>query len=63
MEWALKSKSTIKLTYWCDGQLIEDYGVPIEINITNKAIIIDDPFGTSMYSYDEIVGASIVEVK
>lgn len=61
IEIAFKSKSTIKLTYWRDGQLIDDYGVPVEINTTSKSIVFNDPFGTSRYQFDEIVAASLVE--
>lgn len=61
VERAFKSKSTIKLTYWRDGELKDDYGIPIEINTTNKSIVIDDPFGMTRYPINEIVDASIVD--
>lgn len=61
IERAFKSKSTIKLTYWLDGKLLDDYGVPIKIDTINKKLVIDDPFGTTTYSFDEIVAASLVD--
>lgn len=61
IERAYKGKSTIRLTYWRDGLLKVDYGVPIEINTSSKAVVIDDPFGTSRYGFEEIVAASLVE--
>jgi len=60
IERAHKSKSTIKLTYWRDGLLKDDYGVPIEINMTSKTIVIYDPFGTTRYPFDEIVAVSLI---
>lgn len=60
IERAYKGKSTIKLTYWHNGELKDDYGVPIEINVKNKLIVIDDPFGTTRYLFNEIVAVSIV---
>ena len=61
IERAFKGKSTIKLTYWRDGKLLDDYGVPIKIDTLNKELVIDDPFGTTKYSFDEIVATSLVE--
>lgn len=61
IERAFKSKSTVRLSYWSNGQLKEDYGVPIEINTTSKSIVIDDPFGTMRYSFETIVAASIID--
>lgn len=61
IERAHKSKTTIKLTYWRDGYLKDDYGVPIEIDIRSKTIVIDDPFGTTRYPFDEIVAVSLIE--
>lgn len=60
IERAYKGKSTVRLTYWREGQLLDDYGVPIEINTSNKSLVIDDPFGKTRYSFNEIVGASLI---
>ncbi len=60
IERAYKGKSTIKLTYWRDGELSDDYGIPIEINTSNKTILIDDPFSTARYSFNDIVAASLI---
>lgn len=60
IERAYKGKSTIKLTCWRDGELKDDYGVPIEINTSSKSLVIDDPFGATRYSFREIVGASLI---
>lgn len=61
VERAFKGKSMIKLTYWRDGKLLDDYGVPIKIDTINKELVIDDPFGTTKYSFEEIVVVSLVE--
>lgn len=61
VERAFKGKSTVKLTYWRDGKLLDDYGVPIKVDITNKKLVIDDPFDTTKYSFEEIVAVSLVE--
>ena len=58
---AFKSKSTIKLVYWRDGYLKDDYGKVIEINLTNKTIVLDDPFSTIRYKFDEIVAVSLID--
>ena len=58
---AYKSKSTIRLTYWRDGYLKDDYGIVIEINATSKTIVIDDPFGTNRYKFDEIVAVTLID--
>lgn len=57
---AFKSKSTIKLTYWRKGYLDVDYGKVIEINLTNKTIVLDDPFSTLRYKFDEIAAVSLI---
>lgn len=61
IERAHKSKTTIKLIYWRDGYLKDDYGVPIEIDTRSQTIVIDDPFGTTRYPFDEIVAVSLIE--
>ena len=61
IERAFESKSTIRLTYWDNGRIKHDYGVLIEINLKSKSIVIDDPFGTTCYSFDEIVSATLID--
>lgn len=61
IERAHKSKSTIKLTYWKDGYLKDDYGEVIEINTKSKSIVVDDPFSTIRYKFDEIISVSLIE--
>lgn len=58
---AHKSKTTIKLTYWPDGYLNRDYGIPIDIDSKLQTIVIDDPYGTTRYQFDEIVAVSLIE--
>lgn len=59
IERAYNSNSTIKLTYWRDGYLKNDYGVPIDIDTKSQTIVIDDPFGTTRYPFSEIVAVSL----
>lgn len=61
IERAHKSKTTIKIKYWRDGYLKNDYGKVIDIDTTSKSIVIDDPFGTTRYPFDEIVSVSLIE--
>lgn len=61
IERAFKSKSTIRLTYWENGKIKHDYGVPIEINFKSKLIVIDDPFDSTQYLFDEIVAATLID--
>lgn len=58
---AKQSKSGVKLTYWRDGYLNEDYGHIIEINRTNHTLILDSPFSTTRYAFDEITAVQIIE--
>lgn len=58
---AHKSKSTIQLTYWREGYFRNDYGIVIELDMKGKTIVIDDPFGTNRYEFDEIVAVSLIE--
>ena len=58
---AFKSKSTIKLTYWRKGYLEVDYGKVLEINLLNKTIVLDDPFTTTRYKFDEIAAVSLID--
>ena len=58
---AFKSKSTIKLTYWRDGYIKDDYGIVIEINLLNKTIVLDDPFSTTRYEFSEIAAVLLID--
>lgn len=60
VERAYNSKATIKLTYWREGYLKNDYGVPIDIDTNSQTIVIDDPFGTTRYPFSEIVAVSLI---
>lgn len=60
LERAYAGTYTIKLTYWRNGQLSTDYGVPIEIERTQRRIVIDDPFSTNKYLFDEIISVAII---
>ncbi|MFJ7934365.1 YolD-like family protein [Sporosarcina sp. NPDC096371] len=60
IERAYKSRTTIKLTYWRGGYLDDDYGKIIEINTTNHTLVLDDPFSTTRYPFDEIVAVSLI---
>lgn len=61
IERAYKSKATIQLTYWRDGQLKVDDGVPILIDSVSKVLVMDDAFGTASCLFKEIVAVSVVE--
>lgn len=61
IERAYKSMTTIKLTYWRNGYIKDDYGKVITIDNKSQAIVIDDPFGTTRYRFDEIVAVSLID--
>ena len=56
----IKSKTTIKLTYWRDGHIKDDYGKVIEIDTKSQTIVVDDPFSTIRYKFNEIVAVSLI---
>lgn len=59
---AYKSNASIKLTYWRDGYLKGDYGKIITIDHKSKSIVLDDPFTTTRYRFEDIVAVSLIEV-
>ena len=61
IERAYKSKSSIKLTYWKNGKLLDDYGKIINIDNNSKSIVLDDPFSTNRYQFEDIVAVSVIE--
>lgn len=61
IERAYKSKSYIKITCFKDGYLKNTTGVIIEIDLFNKSLVLDNPFETKRYSFDEIVVATIID--
>lgn len=61
IERAYKGKMSIKLTHWIDGNLIDDFGKIITIDNSNKSIVLDDPFTTTRYKFDDIVAISIID--
>ena len=58
---AFNSKCEVKLTIWREGYLLHDFGKIIEINNKNKMIVLDDPFSTTHYPFDEIVSVSLID--
>ena len=58
---AFKSDAGIKLTYWRDGYLKDDYGKIITLDNLGKSIVLDDPFTTTRYPFDDIVGVQIID--
>lgn len=60
IERAHKNKATIKLTYWREGYLKDDYGNVIDIDKLSQTIVLDDPFSTTRYSFSEIVAVSLI---
>ena len=61
VERAHKGKSDVKLTHWKDGKLLDDYGTIINIDRSSKIIVLDDPFGTRRYEFDDITAISIID--
>ena len=61
VERAHKSKTTIKLTYWREGYLKQDFGKVIDIDMKSQTIVVDDPFSTVRYKFSEIVAVSLIE--
>lgn len=61
IERAFKGKGSIKLTYWRDGYLKKDYGKVIEIDLSRKTIVLDDPFTTTRYPFNEITAVQIID--
>lgn len=57
---AYKGKAAIRLTYWRDGYLKDDYGKVITIDNKGNTIVLDDPFTTTRYPFDEIVAATLI---
>ena len=61
IERAHKGKNSVKLTYWKDGKLLDDYGKIITIDNNSKTIVLDDPFSTTRYQFGDITAISIIE--
>lgn len=61
IERAYKGKNTVQLTYWKDGKLLDDYGKIITIDNSSKSIVLDDPFSTNRYQFEDIVAVSVIE--
>lgn len=58
---AYKMKSTIKLSYWREGIVKDDYGIISTIDNATKSLVLDDSFKTNRYTFDEIVAVSLIE--
>lgn len=58
---AYKMRSTIKLTYWREGIIKDDYGIVHTIDRATKSLLLTDSVGTNQYMFDEIVAVSLVE--
>lgn len=54
-------KNTVQLTCWKDGKLLDDYGKIITIDNNSKSIVLDDPFSTNRYQFEDIVAVSVIE--
>lgn len=61
IEIAYKSKSSIRLTYWREGYLKRDYGTIISIDMSSRSLMLDDPFTTTRYAFDEITAVSVID--
>lgn len=61
IERAHKGKNTVKLTYWKDGKLLDDYGKIITIDNASNSIVLDDPFSTIRYQFADIVAVTVIE--
>ena len=60
IERAHKGKSDVKLTHWKDGMLLDDYGTIINIDTSSKVIVLDDPFGTRQYNFEDVTAVSVI---
>ena len=60
IERAHKGMNSVKLTYWKDGKLLDDYGKVITIDNNSKSIVLDDPFSTNRYKFEDITAISII---
>ena len=58
---AHKSGASIKLTYWRDGYLKDDYGKVISIDTPSRSLVLDDPFTTTRYAFDEITAVQVLD--
>lgn len=61
IERAFKSKASVKLTYWKDGKLVDDYGKIITIINKEKSIVFDDSCSTTNYKFEDIIKVAIID--
>lgn len=58
---AYTSVSSIKLTYWREGLLQDDYGKIVTIDMNSRSLILEDPFTTNRYTFDEITAVQVLD--
>ena len=61
IERAFKSKASVKLTYWKDGKLLDDYGKIITIMNRELSIILDDSCLATSYKFEDVIKVDIID--
>lgn len=61
IERAYRGKNFIKLTFLQNGYLKNDTGEIIKIDVSDKSLVLENPFATTRYKFGEIVVATIID--
>ena len=61
IERAFKSKASVKLTYWKDGKLLDNYGKIITIINKEKSIVLEGPCSPTRYKFEDIMKVHIID--
>ncbi|PUB08215.1 YolD-like protein [Paenisporosarcina sp. OV554] len=56
---AVTSKSEVTLRFWMNGEFKYRKGTIEEVNLMKRYIDVEDPFDTSRYNFDDIVGIQL----
>jgi hypothetical protein len=61
LENAWSRQSEVCIRVWCDGLFKEYYGILKEIHAQARYLVIEDPFGTSRVSINEVVSIQLLD--
>lgn len=61
IELAFQSKASVKLTYWKDGKLLDDYGKIITIINKETSIVLEGPWSPTSYKFEDIMKVHIID--
>lgn len=58
---ALKKKCDVLLKVWRDGEIKRYGGAIVNLDLKNRVLELDNPFGIKTYKFDEIVDVTATE--